>query len=80
MEDRSPTFVEDDSGDKTAPSSITTSFGKGKYLWGNMPAIDVLRIERNEGRDFGGDLWLLFAGKCSKEMGHTSKRPTSLIL
>lgn len=39
-----------------------TSFGAKKYLWGNVPAIDVLKLDGNEGADFSGDLSLLFAG------------------
>lgn len=40
-------------------------FGTTKYLWGNMPAIDVLQLKANEGLDekSSGDLNLLFAGK-----------------
>ncbi|KAK8917374.1 Tudor domain-containing protein 1 [Metarhizium anisopliae] len=33
-----------------------------KYLWGNMPAFDVLKLEANEGKGYKGDLDLLFAG------------------
>ena len=36
-----------------------------KYLFGNMPALDVINLEQNEGLDFRGDLNVLFAGKCS---------------
>ena len=40
-----------------------TQFGKKKkYLWGNVPALDVLKLEQNEGLEFQGDLNLLFAG------------------
>lgn len=37
-------------------------FGSKKYLWGNMPAFDVLELESNEGIGFKADLRLLFAG------------------
>lgn len=33
-----------------------------KYLWGNMPALDVLNLEQNEGSNFSGTLKVLFAG------------------
>ena len=33
-----------------------------EYLWGNMPAFDVLKLEANEGKGYKGDLDLLFAG------------------
>ncbi|KAL2835295.1 hypothetical protein BDW59DRAFT_177240 [Aspergillus cavernicola] len=36
-------------------------FGEGKYLWGNVPAIDVINLVQNEGSDFAGDIALLFA-------------------
>lgn len=34
-----------------------------KYFWGNMPAFDVLALDRNEGRSYGRDLPVLFAGE-----------------
>lgn len=39
-------------------------FGANKYLWGNLPAFDVLQLESNEGEGYEGDLSLLFAGTC----------------
>jgi len=51
---RKPTFI---GGPPFLP------FGsKNKYLWGNMPAIDVLLLEANEGTQYERDLQLLFAG------------------
>jgi hypothetical protein len=38
--------------------------GPNKYLWGNTPAIDVFRLDSNEGHDYDHDLRLLFAGLC----------------
>jgi hypothetical protein len=35
-----------------------------KYLWGNVPALDVLRLAENEGDSYAGDLRILFAGVC----------------
>ena len=32
-----------------------------KYLWGNMPAIDILQLNHNEGPSYPKDLSLLFA-------------------
>ncbi|KAK7539554.1 uncharacterized protein J3D65DRAFT_666267 [Phyllosticta citribraziliensis] len=32
-----------------------------KHLWGNIPAIDVLKLEQNEGPSYGKDIGLLFA-------------------
>lgn len=44
-------------------SAPLVSFGTKKYLWGNMPALDVLKINDNEGETniTGRDLSLLFA-------------------
>jgi hypothetical protein len=39
-------------------------FGGKKFLWGNIPALDVLQLGSNEGDDYGGQLRLLFAGAC----------------
>ena len=36
--------------------------GRQKYLWGNVPATDILNLQQNEGVDFTKDLRLLFAG------------------
>lgn len=38
------------------------SYGGKKYLWGNMPAIDILQLDTNEGLGYTADLHLLFAG------------------
>ena len=40
-----------------------TPFGGRQYMWGNMPALDVLNLQRNEGFEEGRDYTLLFAGK-----------------
>ena len=37
-------------------------FGGKKYLWGNMPAVDMLGLTNNEGGEYVEDLHLLFAG------------------
>ncbi|KAE8334600.1 hypothetical protein BDV24DRAFT_145560 [Aspergillus arachidicola] len=38
-------------------------FGKGNYLWGNVPAIDVLNLVQNEGDNLSRDVAILFAGR-----------------
>lgn len=46
------------------PSNFTlASFGYNHHLWGNVPAIDILRLDRNEGREESAtrDFSLLFA-------------------
>ncbi len=50
-----PTFV----GDR-GPQA----FGGTKYLWGNMPAQDFVKLEQKEGSTYDKDLQLLFAGRC----------------
>ncbi|KAL4922141.1 hypothetical protein BDW62DRAFT_217950 [Aspergillus aurantiobrunneus] len=37
------------------------SLGMNKYLWGNVPAFDLIQLEKNEGLGYTGDLRLLFA-------------------
>ena len=39
------------------------NFGGAKFLWGNMPAIDVLALKHNEGLAYANALKLLFAGE-----------------
>lgn len=41
---------------------LGVQFGGTKYLWGNVPAFDILEIASNEGEAYAGDLRLLFAG------------------
>ena len=38
-------------------------FGHLRYLWGNVPAFDVLNLPKNEGADFDRDLDVCFAGE-----------------
>jgi hypothetical protein len=58
-ENRIPRFIDND-----APF---VSFGQKRFLWGNMPALDILRMEDNEGlKDLDRGIRLLFAasGDC----------------
>ncbi|KAI3049468.1 hypothetical protein CBS147353_11672 [Aspergillus niger] len=41
--------------------NLHNPFGKDTYLWGNVPAIDVLNLEHNEGKNCGESVALLFA-------------------
>jgi hypothetical protein len=50
-----------------------SSEGGGKYLYGNMPAYDILKLEQNEGCDYAEDVHLLFAGT------HESMAPSSFF-
>ncbi|KAL9595911.1 MAG: hypothetical protein Q9179_004793 [Wetmoreana sp. 5 TL-2023] len=53
-QDRLPSWVSD--------SELPSQFGVNQYLWGNMPAVDMLNMEENEGAyDIHRDMNLLFA-------------------
>ncbi|KAM0319007.1 hypothetical protein ACHAPQ_010503 [Fusarium lateritium] len=52
LQSRQPAFVGEDTQKK---------FGGSKYLWGNVPALDILRLEDNEGKAYKKKLNLLFA-------------------
>lgn len=43
-------------------------FGGKKYLYGNAPAFDCLKLEANEGLQYEQDIHLLFAGKKSTHL------------
>ncbi|KFY89500.1 hypothetical protein V500_05642 [Pseudogymnoascus sp. VKM F-4518 (FW-2643)] len=53
LENRKPAFVQE--------GGIGVAFGGKKYLWGNIPSLDVLQLGLNEGNDYRGQLNLLFA-------------------
>ncbi|KAH9225123.1 hypothetical protein K456DRAFT_1776129 [Colletotrichum gloeosporioides 23] len=53
LENRAPAFI------GNGPPQVT--YGAGKYLWGNVPAFDVLRLSANEGVSYDEQLRLLFA-------------------
>ena len=59
MENRRPAFIDGDEG----PLIKYASHGRNKYLWGNVPALDIIKLQQNEGVNFAGDLRLLFAGE-----------------
>lgn len=63
-EGRVPTFINNN-------MTPYKAFGGTKYLWGNMPAIDVLALERNEGLNYSNDLNLLFAGESLQSYVYT---------
>ncbi|EFQ96687.1 hypothetical protein MGYG_08610 [Nannizzia gypsea CBS 118893] len=52
LENRTPSFI---------GNGIGEQFGAPKYLWGNVPAVDVLRLGSNEGDGYQEDLHILFA-------------------
>lgn len=60
IEDRTPDFVQE--------VAKSFEFGGSKHFWGNTPAIDVLRLDKNEGVDYDKKLNLLFAGKSEKAL------------
>jgi hypothetical protein len=53
-QDRVPSWVSD--------SGLSSDFGMNQYLWGNMPAVNILNIEKSENVcDIHRDIDLLFA-------------------
>lgn len=46
-EARLPDFI--DSGEHASGWASQTPFGLGQHLWGNVPAMDVLNLQNNEG-------------------------------
>lgn len=61
-ENRGPSFVEGGGGPAPNNGPNMTVHGQRKYLWGNVPALDVLNLKDNEGVDTTRELRLLFAG------------------
>jgi hypothetical protein len=59
LEQRTPAFI--DASNDEGPTPAVSHGGK-RYLWGNVPAIDLLRLEDNEGSSTTQDLHLLLAG------------------
>lgn len=57
-----PLFMTDDFSYSFGGQNSTSPLSQ-QYLWGNTPAVDVVRLDKNEGVDFNGPLSLLFAGK-----------------
>jgi hypothetical protein len=53
LENRTPAFI---------TGGIGVTFGGKKFLWGNVPALDVLRLDSNEGEKYQRQLNLLFGG------------------
>lgn len=57
-EQRQPHFVTN----ITSVADLATTHGKQKFLWGNVPALDVLNLDANEGIHYKNDINILFAG------------------
>ncbi|KAF5713300.1 SET MYND domain-containing protein [Fusarium globosum] len=55
VQKRIPSFVPNNE----VPTS--SSFGGDSWLWGSVPALDVLKLDANEGESYKGKLSLLFA-------------------
>lgn len=55
MERRQPAFIGSDAGN--------VSYGNQKYLWGNVPAVELLNLKDNESDVTRKNFRLLFAGK-----------------
>lgn len=70
QEDRTPKFVND---------GQMVQYGGKKYIWGNVPAFDVVQLAKNEGEGFQGELKLLFAGECAVWATRSSANLTFVI-
>ncbi|KAF2644956.1 hypothetical protein P280DRAFT_504434 [Massarina eburnea CBS 473.64] len=71
LENRGPAWA---SGQ--AATNLHNPFGANKYMWGNVPAIDVLRLGQNEGSQHAEDIALLFAA--SGDLRNVVKTITNL--
>ena len=61
-ERRQPAFIGDGPGYFAAmPWNVV--YGQNKYLWGNVPALDLVNLAQNEGVNIPSSLHLLFAGR-----------------
>ena len=49
-------------------------YGGNKYLWGNVPALDLLQLKDNEGEDYCQGLSLLLAGMRAEQFFDLSYR------
>lgn len=58
---------------------LGVQFGGKKYLWGNIPALDVLQLGLNEGFNYGRPLSLLFAGAYGLTCLNSSQLSLKLI-
>lgn len=77
VEDRQPTWLVEHGSNAGNVQQASV-----KYLWGNMPALNVLNLRSNEGESFSEDIKLLFAGEWiyldfSGQLTHTAsiRRP-----
>lgn len=61
-EEWEPKWVVDGRKPAFISNEAMITFGGKKYFWGNMPAIDVVQLDKNEGAHYQEDLRLLFAG------------------
>ncbi|KAF2137795.1 uncharacterized protein K452DRAFT_257269 [Aplosporella prunicola CBS 121167] len=66
LEGRRPAFVtpENDDGlkfDLSAPAISMVTHGTKKFLWGNVPAFDLLNLKHNEGTEYNQHIRILFA-------------------
>ncbi|KAL2075267.1 hypothetical protein VTL71DRAFT_210 [Oculimacula yallundae] len=76
VENRSPSFIEGGGGVEPNNGPSLTVHGTRKYLWGNVPAYDVLNLRENEGVETKRDLRLVFAA--SGDMRNVAKTVVGL--
>ncbi|OJD34037.1 mynd finger family protein [Diplodia corticola] len=76
-EQRKPRFVKDEP--ITTAAGSTSPYGKKQYLWGNVPALDILHLSHNEGAAHTQPIHLLFAasGDLRNAIRTTTALPTA---
>ncbi|KAI9731728.1 MAG: hypothetical protein M1834_004517 [Cirrosporium novae-zelandiae] len=65
---RQPAFVDHDNSN----IQDIAAYGMHKYLWGNVPALDLVNIEQNEGTHIAKDFYILFAASSAADSSTAS--------
>ena len=58
---------------------LANIFGTKKFSWGNVPALDMLRLGRNEGVEYDGPLRVLSAGIYHIAIGPILDAPNQFV-
>ncbi|PGH28167.1 hypothetical protein AJ80_00057 [Polytolypa hystricis UAMH7299] len=61
VEKREPHFIDSSNADESSMLSSFHHHGGMKYLWGNVPALDLLQLDANEGENTAQGISLLLA-------------------
>ncbi|RAL62447.1 hypothetical protein DID88_005013 [Monilinia fructigena] len=67
VENRRPAFIGGSNDGASIEEWVTmVQHGRKKYLWGNVPAIDMVQSSKNEGKEFPEQFNLLFHPETSE--------------